>query len=419
MSGVDEKPSEQPPTMPKAPIFTMPQPRSWNLAQCSSDGGDVLNSAIGAISERAAAAAAVVSPGVPDSKEVECLKEAIAQKGKIDSRSALGQRLAREIKADAALKQEYLEAKGKRNAAAMNDFRAKYCVKKYVDLEQKKTKGEETFDLTSVDAEYCTFSRIVNREGNDVPAFQTSQDYCNSVLELWGNGEQFHGHPWAKWDPLRKTGVILHYREKVGVGLKKTWGLTTISSTAAMESTPGTTALSVDDTPAAQGGAAPDSTPGEKEQKRRRLSGATNGEANTGKPNTPRNTDAEKEQKKRLTNAITKLQNLKKEHDMAVQSSHDLLELIGSRDEWRWCNQDILLKPIRDSLQDVEKLKNATDLWKAWTLEASFAAYARKTFTTEDILAHSMGPADAMHVVIQTLASETDVLKKMQSQRQR
>ena len=74
---------------------------------------------------------------------------------------------------------------------------------------------------------------------------------------------------------------------------------------------------------------------------------------------------------------------------------------------------------IRNALRELEKAKCAEGCWQAWTLEANFAAYARKHFAPGSILAQPFVPAEAFAGKTQKLAVETKKMKKMQTQRQR
>ena len=90
-------------------------------------------------------------------------------------------------------------------------FKAKFAETSYHEMiEQRRTKKKQTFDLQSVDAEYCIFSRIVQREDGDPPAFVTAQNFVRNAMMEWQANRLFHGHPWVKHDPMRGGAVVLH-----------------------------------------------------------------------------------------------------------------------------------------------------------------------------------------------------------------
>lgn len=73
----------------------------------------------------------------------------------------------------------------------------KWCARKYDECTIVRKKTEAMTDLNSVDAEYCTFTRICKREGNDVIAFETAKSYCTHAIRAWEAGKTFHGHPYV------------------------------------------------------------------------------------------------------------------------------------------------------------------------------------------------------------------------------
>ena len=105
------------------------------------------------------------------------LRKLIEKNGKIDSRSNLGQKFAREVKKDPTLKKEREECTSR---AELDIFRKHWAEKKYINLQQKKTKTESLTELAKMDAEYCGFSRIVWREGSTHPHYICSLTFSFS-----------------------------------------------------------------------------------------------------------------------------------------------------------------------------------------------------------------------------------------------
>ena len=106
------------------------------------------------------------------------LRTLIENNGKLDSRSSLGQKFAREVAKDPTLKKERSECKSK---ADLDVFRMSWASKKYNDIQQKKTKTESLTELAKMDAEYCGFSRIVWREGSTHPHYICSLTFSFSL----------------------------------------------------------------------------------------------------------------------------------------------------------------------------------------------------------------------------------------------
>ena len=165
------------------------------------------------------------APAKPDrkddgtsSKYEKDLQQAVGT-GVFDMRSPLGQRFYREMNIDPLAKAEFKTC-GK-SYDKQRAFKAKFLKTCYDDLlEQKRQTIEQSFDLHSVDAEYCCFNRIVSREGGDLPAFEAAKIFVHHAMLAWQNGKSFHGHPWIKHDHMRGGAVVLHYREKVSSGTR-------------------------------------------------------------------------------------------------------------------------------------------------------------------------------------------------------
>eukprot|EP00972_Heterocapsa_arctica_P081559 12023032-Heterocapsa_arctica.AAC.1 len=83
----------------------------------------------------------------------------------------------------------------------------KFARARYEAIVQTRTKKEQIFDLSSVDAEYCIFSRVVQREGGDLPAFEMAKTFVRNAMLAWQGNKLFHRHPWVKHDPMRGGAV--------------------------------------------------------------------------------------------------------------------------------------------------------------------------------------------------------------------
>lgn len=329
---------------------------------------------------------------------VEAALEAATQKGDFPTRSPAGYYFYRELKLDKRLRAEYdVLAK---NHDARREFRLKFAQTRYEQLRQKRAKKEVVFDLSAVDGEYCTFSRIVMREGagaQDAAAFETAKTYVRNAVVLWQKGSTFHGHPWVKHDKMRGGAVVLHVRETVSSGFKKEWSLETSECSGVGTPTPEQSLDVGTPTPKRDLQPKGDEPDPKKPAK----------EADAGK--------------KRLEDALKKAGALKRDFQKASQAAHDLLALVATNPDWAWCNNDALLAPIRDTLAQTDAYKHSNEFWQAWVVEDNLAAYARKHFEPERVVlevADSDRDGDGLRPLTDKLQKECTRLKKMQASRQ-
>jgi hypothetical protein len=301
------------------------------------------------------------------------MKQAIGT-GVVNMRGHFGRYFYREIKIDKRAEAEFT-ACGK-NYDKQRAFKAKFAETSYHDmLEQKRTKTEQTFNLQSVDAEYCGFSRIVSREGGDLPAFEAAKVFVRHAMLAWQGGKLFHGHPWVKHDHMRGGAVVLHYREKISSGAVNIWDLATSEIT--------TSAPHVyQQVENASDAPKPDDEEKEKPEEpipkksRTNPTGAAAGaaalakfRANAAAAKDPAAAAAaeaaaaaaaagEESAKKNMQAALRKAAVLKLEVSKATQAGNDILTLVAQNEDWSWCNCDALLAPVRRCLILVEDWKN-------------------------------------------------------------
>jgi hypothetical protein len=295
-----------------------------------------------------------------------------------------------------------------------------------------------------VDAEYCIFSRIVQREGGDCPAFVTAQTFVRNAMVEWQAKRLWHGHPWIKHDPMRGGAVVLHYREKLQSGSSTTWEMRTAEHTT--HHAPGMPVAN------APGNSSDDPTKAEGEQpdepipKKRRTNpiGAAAGAAALA--NFRANAAAAKKGESRanpaaaaaaetaaaaaaagelsigvrnMQAALRKASSLKLDVSKATQAV-DILTLVAQNEDWSWCNCDTLLAPVRRCLILVEDWKQSTKFWEAWTVEDNLGAYCRKHFKPEQVIAaitqaHRDDDEDSLRKLTDRLQSNTTKLKRMQA----
>ena len=141
-----------------------------------------------------------------------------------------------ELKLNEQLRKQYEEVGT--NYSKQREFKKKWVTMKSASLRQVRLEKESSSSLEEIDGEYCTFSRIVCREGNDAPAYSTACTYTASAVALWSSGKTCKGFPWIKYDAMRKMAVILHIRDRVRVGHTKQWEITTTMPTETSIGTP-------------------------------------------------------------------------------------------------------------------------------------------------------------------------------------
>ena len=335
----------------------------------------------------------------------------------MDMRGAAGRYFYKEMKLDAQLKEEW-EKCGKR-FDKQRDFKQKWCKTRYETIVQSRTKSESSFDLQSVDAEYCIFSRIVQREGGDPPAFVTAQTFVRNAMVEWQAKRDFHGHPWIKHDPMRGGAVVLHYRETLQSGISTTWQMQTAESVTHHK--PAATGSSSDVPKKLKGEEEQPEEPAPKKGKKnpKASAAATAATAAAVAAAAAAATD-EETLKKHLQAALRKASALKLDVSKATQAGLDILTLVANNPDWTWCNNDALLGPIRRCLQMMGDWKKSTKFWQAWTVEDNLAACCKKHFKPEQVIAaitqaHTDENDDCLRKLTDRLQSNTIKLKRMQA----
>lgn len=391
-------------------------PASWEIPQATSE----LDAKLQAVAEMIQSYCPPAQQPPEDEKDPSSVEKMLGEsldEKKLGCRSRLGQWFYRELKLDKQLKEEYDALK---THQAQKDFREKFAKAKYNTLKQSRTKKETSFDLSKVDAEYCSFGRIVQREGGDPPAFATSQTYVRNCVKKWQSGGTFHGHPWLKWCPMRSGMVVLHFRETVSSGHQKTWEVSTTETqslnnvsatgTAHEVSAPGTARkVSATDTAANV-----PATGAEQDNKRKQKS------AQELDPKRLKEDEEKKALNKRFATALTKANSLKATLQKSSQAAADVLQLVATNPDWSWCNSDALLAPLRQAVADVSAYKTSNSFWKAWTVEVNLATYCRKHFELDYVVAEvtkAETGENSLKVLNDRLVKETLTLKRMQASR--
>ena len=243
------------------------------------------------------------------------------------------------------------------------------------------------------DAEYCTFKRIVQREGGDAEAFESAKNWCIGAIDAWENNQTFHGHPYTKYCIWRKANLLLHIREKISHSFKDTKSMS-ISESGSIKR------KMLSETPPAE----PETPPAKKAKGAATVPGGDDPKKPRGSP-----TPGEK-----TLNKAALLSSLKSMHDKSVQGAKDLQATIEKEEEWGWCRGSPLMKPLESALEGIVIIKESSEIWKAWTLHSNFQAYCQKNFDAKDVEATYDRDFAKMKEFIKLAESTTSRLKKMQ-----
>ena len=409
-------------------VRSLGKTESWEVDERSAQLQEMLQQVAEAYTHTLQQVAVAQDDGT--SSTLETAMQQAAGTGIMDMRGPCGRYFYRELQLNKLAKAEF-DACGK-NYNKQRAFKAKFANVSYYDmLEQKRRKSESTFNLQSVDAEYCTFSRIVSREGGDLPAFETAKVFVRHAMLAWQGGKSFHGHAWVKHDCMRGGAVVLHYRETVSSGAQNIWDLATSEITT-----------SAPHQQVENASAAPKPEDEEKEKpeepipkkSRTNPTGAAAGAAALAKFRAGAAAAAtavaaaaevaaaaagEESDKKNLQAALRKAAVLKLDVSKATQAGVDILTLVAQNTDWAWCNCDALLGGVRRCLREVEAWKKSTKFWQAWTLEDNLPLYVRKHFKPDQVIAaiteaHNDVPG-SLKCLVETLHKETIKLKRMQA----
>ena len=403
-----------------ATIGSAPVPAAWELTQRNNEVQENIQKLTDAITILQGKVAQPPDQSFePEGPFQEHLKGIGQGTEVMDMRGAAGRFFYKELKLDKQLQAEW-EKVGKR-IDKQRDFKQKWCKTRYETIVQSRTKRESSFDLQSVGAEYCVFSRIVQREGGDVPAFVTAQTFVRNAMVEWQAKRLFHGHPWVKHDTMRGGAVVLHYREKLSSGSCTTWQLQTGESTthhAPAANAPGSSS----DTPKRpkEEEEPPLEPVPKKGKKNSKASAAATAATAAAIAAAAAAATDEETLKKNLQAALRKASALKLDVSKATQAGSDILTLVANNADWAWCNNDALLGPIRRCLLMMGEWKKSTKFWQAWTVEDNLAACCKKHFAAEQVIAaitqaHRDDDDDCLWKLTDRLTSNTIKLKRMQA----
>ena len=397
----------------------LPAPASWGAPALEDAAQEAVRLTNKHVSENMAF---VKKEDVPDPAEMtpdmRLLHEASVNGGRIEKGAhspearAFEKMFRKALALDKVLSSQY-QGVGK-NYARQREIKQKWASASYEEKVSSKSWEESLVDMSSFDGEYCTFPRSWDREGRDQLGYRTTMTYVLQVMKKWKQGITWHGKPYVKYDQDRKSAVILHLREKVGLTSSTTYSLKHTETTADKKApvAPATSASSRESDP---------ETPVKKGYSTKRSADQITGVNNTGVNNEPEKGDddpppagkkaklptkkeplskeelekrqkekeKEKERKqaiaKRMTAALKKLQDLKAEVDTTCQGAADVLAMVARDPSWAWANHGEVLGPLRKTLQSIDAFKSTGEFWKKWTSSPEFGAVARSSMEIEQV----------------------------------
>jgi len=121
-------------------------------------------------------------------------------------------RFSAELKLNEDIKKDYGKCA---TYEAQRNFKVKWAEMKEKEAQQTRIQKEISINLDEVDGEYCTFSRILAREGGDQPAYRTTCTWVANAVGLYKESKTFGGHPYLKYDIMRACAVVLHVRDTI------------------------------------------------------------------------------------------------------------------------------------------------------------------------------------------------------------
>ena len=142
----------------------------------------------------------------------------VVESGKLDARSKEGLTFYRALKAEPELAEKY--ANVGRSYKAQREFRMQWCRGQYEAARSRRVKALVEWEQTGDVGEYCSFPRMVHREGTDKAAWRTSTAYVANCISKWLQGKTYRGMPYVKYVSMRQRAVFLHIRELVKSGNK-------------------------------------------------------------------------------------------------------------------------------------------------------------------------------------------------------
>jgi hypothetical protein len=115
--------------------------------------------------------------------------------------------------------------------------------------------------------------------------------------------------------------------------------------------------------------------------------------------------------RKELDGKLSKVKTLKVRCDAAQSSYSEVVRACANQPEWSWCNEMHRGEP-QAALKMMDEFKRGSQFWSSWSVQAGFAAYAKKWFS-KDVLDTALARTEELEKMVASLEKSTSKLTKM------
>ena len=322
----------------------------------------------------------------PRDKMETALAEA-STSGRVDPRSALGQRFLAESKKNEQLAKEYNACLG---VKAKADFRAAWASEKWRTIcEQRIEQTTQSFSEFSK-GKYMSLAKAVQESGGNALAVAAVRTRLSKCLEL--------GPPFVRISPWTEQLEILMVEDGMEQRFEQLWMQRLTAEPVHCPNAP-----------------EPDQRPKKHSKNETPSKAALKDDAASTPPAKQRKTDmppsvADKGESKGLVMQRMKAMEKKKAVIVAaVSNASELIGIIGHDDSWAWARNEQNLGALEAMLKEVSKLKN--EFAKSWLTLESHAV--RSIFEPTLILQELSGTVPALEKAAVALHDKVQRLQKM------
>jgi hypothetical protein len=339
----------------------------------------------------------------------ELLKAAVKD-GKFDMKGAIGRKWEKALKDNDALKEEY-KALG-RSYDAQRKFRTKWAQGEYEVLHQQRLRETQSTIADTREGVYQPFTIILQQEGGDEAAMVATANYVNEAMSRHSRGESCKGRPWLMVNSFTKRLEFLYIKRGLAQTHSDTWLERTVEQ---KRSSPSDSNASDPSGGGASNKAASNqssSLPSPSPPKDGVKKPPTKKPKLEGSQGTPLPDDSG------LTKKMLRARAAKGAMLSEASSANDVLSMASAQPEWSWANHAVILQPLRDALQAVEKFKKSSTFWKDWVVQESkqWIPYCKKNYL-EAVIKSELGKLDELESLTANLRRETLCLKTMHEAR--
>lgn len=314
--------------------------------------------------------------------------------GTFDLRGRLGQLWAKEKKNSAALGDAYAKVKG---YAGQRNFRMKWASEQFERLRSERAKIESTSTTDQLDGEYCNFSMLVQRHGDNLKA---GTNYALSCIEHHSEGKNANGRPYLLFNDMSKMVEFLNIKKIFKQTHEEKWELRKVDEK--VRSAPSSTAPEEPDKPAAKtkaGGKRAASTPAAaKASKHVKVA------------------EGELEPEKKVASLLKQAHGLKVQMQHATSSFHDLQSAIANQPEWSWARNDAIVADLKAAFRELENHKVKSAFWKDWVVQLDFMKHCKRTYLVEVAL-KELEELPAMQQRVEDVVLQVKLLRNMHNAR--